>query len=107
MSANGLLLCPSDKTLAKYGLSKAEWAHLAWNQGGVCSICKGLPKSGRLHIDHEHRKGWRKLPPEQRKRYVRSLACFRCNSQFMRRGLTTALAKSVFDCLAKYDKVKP
>lgn len=97
-----MLKVPTDKTLAKYGLDLVSWGRLALAQKGVCGVCKGLPKSGRLHIDHFHIRGYKKLPPDQRRRYVRGLACFRCNSQFMRRGLTLELAKSVVDYLQRY-----
>jgi hypothetical protein len=97
-----LLKKPSAKTLTKYGMTEVHWHNLASLQYFVCGVCGKLPPSGRLHIDHEHVKGWKKLPPDQRRRYVRGLACFRCNSQFMRRGLTLELAKSVVDYLEQY-----
>jgi hypothetical protein len=71
---------PTQKTLRRYGLNLADWEKLASTQGHVCAICGKLPKSGRLHIDHQHVKGWAKLPPDQRKRFVRGLICFRCNN---------------------------
>ncbi len=104
-SSQGVLLPPSDKTLAKYGLSKLAWYRIAAGQGGVCAICGGLPKSGRLHIDHEHVKGWKRMAPRERAKYVRGLCCFRCNSQFLRRGLTLTLAKKVVDYLFAYTSI--
>lgn len=100
-----MLKVPTKNTLKKYGISFEEWNHLADSQGRVCAICKGLPKSGSgiLHIDHHHVKKWRKMEPKIRKLYIRGLACFRCNSQFIRRGLTTELAKSVWEYLQKYE----
>ncbi len=101
-SSQGVLLPPSAKTLAKYGLSRSVWVNLAECQGGGCAICGGLPRSGRLHIDHEHAKGWKRMEPKERAKYVRGLCCFRCNSQFLRRGLTLELAKKVVDYLVNY-----
>lgn len=71
-------------------------------QGGVCFVCHQLPKSGRLHIDHEHVKKWKKLPPDQRKRYVRGLLCFRCNVSFVGRGVTVERARNVVSYLENY-----
>ena len=101
-SSQGVLLPPSAKTLAKYGLTLRNWLVMAAGRGGVCAICGGLPKSGRLHIDHEHVKGWKRMAPSERAKYVRGLCCFRCNSQFLRRGLTLTLAKKVVDYLFTY-----
>ncbi len=100
-----MLKIPSKATLKKYGLSLEEWNAIADSQNRVCAICHGLPKSGSgiLHIDHEHVKKWKKMKPEMRKTFVRGLACYRCNSQYMRRGLNSALAKTVFDYLLKYE----
>lgn len=71
-------------------------------QGGLCYVCHQLPKSGRLHIDHEHVKKWKKLPPDQRKRYVRGLLCFRCNTSFVGRGVTVDRARNVVSYLENY-----
>ena len=38
-------------------------------QGGGCAICATTPKTRRLHIDTDHRDGFR----------VRGLLCHRCN----------------------------
>ena len=100
-----LLKVPTKATLRKYGLSYVAWARIAMQQGSVCAICGNLPKSGRLQIDHFHAKGWRKMIPMQRASYVRGLCCFRCNSQFLRRGLTWQLAKKVVDYLQAFDRV--
>lgn len=103
-----MLKVPTKATLKKYGLSLEEWNKIADSQGRVCAICKNLPKSGSgiLHIDHEHVKKWKKMKPELRKTYVRGLACYMCNSQYMRRGLNSALAKSVYDYLHSYEENK-
>lgn len=79
---------PSKATLKKYGLSEEDWENLATKQGHVCFVCKKLTSTGRLCIDHEHVKGWKKLPPEQRKIYVRGLLCWFCNSKYLSRGIT-------------------
>src|ERR1035437_5919459 len=103
-----MLKIPTKNTLKKYGLSLEEWNEIADRQNRVCAICGGLPKSGSgiLHIDHEHVRMWKKLKPEIRKTFVRGLACYRCNSQYMRRGLNSKLAKTVYDYLLNYESNK-
>ena len=97
---------PSDTTLKKYGLSKLEWqARLVW-QRGVCAICKKLPKTGRLCIDHEHVKGWKKMPPEERKKYVRGLLCWVCNHYYCGRGITIDKAENLVRYLGDYNALK-
>lgn len=103
-----MLKVPTRATLKRYGLSLEEWERIANSQGRVCAICGGLPKSGSgiLHIDHFHLKGWKKLKPNERKKEVRGLCCYRCNSQFLRRGLTAELSMKVSDYLNKFEKKK-
>ncbi len=70
---------PSTKTLAKYGLQLSDWEAIAQRQNYACYVCQKLPTTGRLCIDHEHVKGWAKMPDDQRKLYVRALLCHWCN----------------------------
>jgi hypothetical protein len=100
-------LKPKPETLAKYGLSSTDWRALLFRFGNCCGICGRLPKSGRLCIDHEHVLGWKGLPPEQRKRYVRGVLCWRCNYYFARKGMTVERAKNLVDYLEEFARVKP
>ncbi len=86
---------PSALTLAKYGLSEDHWRELLWRQDSVCAVCKKAPTTGRLCIDHDHVRGWKKLPPEKRRLYVRGLLCFWCNSRYVGRSITVAKAENV------------
>lgn len=76
---------PAAQTLRTYGLTQDEWIALLQAQGWVCPICEqgnDRPKTGKQALwntDHEHVRGWAKMPPEQRKRYVRGILCFYCN----------------------------
>jgi len=102
-----MVLTPSPTTLKKYGLSEQEWkAHLD-AQGGVCAVCKQEPKKGRLCIDHFHVKLWKKLPPEQRKQWVRGLLCWRCNTTFVGRGVTVERSKAVTAYLETFEARRP
>lgn len=101
------LLQPSDATLKKYGLTAADWIAMADRQGRVCAVCKLLTKTGRLCIDHEHVKGWKKMPPEQRARYVRGLLCWRCNTTFVGRGITAERSRNVTSYLEAFDARRP
>lgn len=83
-----MIRTPSAKTLAKYGLTEAEYRDFVDRQKGVCPVCELEPSTGRLCIDHLHIKGWKKMPPESRKLYVRGLLCFWCNSRHLGRGVT-------------------
>lgn len=93
---------PRPSTLRRYGLTLDDWRAIADRQGRVCAICLGVPASGRLHIEHEHVRGWRHMAPDQRKRFVRGLACWRCNSSFLARGITVERAMNVVSYLAAY-----
>lgn len=98
-----MISTPSKATLSKYGLSEAEWRVILERQNGVCFVCEREPSKGRLCIDHEHAKGWKKMPPEKRKLYVRGLLCWVCNHYYLGRGITIAKAQNVAKYLIEYE----
>lgn len=100
------LITPKPGTLKKYGLSEAEWRHMADEQEEACFVCRLKPMKGRLCIDHEHVSGWKKMPDAQRKQYVRGLLCFMCNTRFVGRGVTIERAKRVALYLERYQERK-
>jgi Recombination endonuclease VII len=93
---------PSTKTLAKYGLSELDWARLCTKDPMVCGVCEKLPKSGRLCIDHEHVKGWKKMAPEKRRQYVRGLLCWRCNYHFAGKGMDLQRSLNLYQYMGRY-----
>ncbi len=74
---------PAAQTLQRYGLGRGGWTALVvtdvWVDVWKCPICRKTPPSGRTVIDHDHVRGWKKMPPEERKRYVRGVVCVTCN----------------------------
>lgn len=90
---------PSEATLAKYGMTSTEWRSLFVLQGGLCAICY---RPRRLVIDHEHVKGYKKLPPWERRAKVRGLCCWTCNWVLVRRGITPELLESAAKYLRSY-----
>lgn len=105
---------PSADTLKKYGLTEPEWLAILERQGGVCAVCKKEPsppkahpeRGGRLCTDHDHVKGFKKMPPELRKLYVRGLLCFFCNHYYAGRGITVFKSKNVTAYLERYEQQK-
>lgn len=93
---------PSLETLKKYGLSLAEWENILYSQNGVCYVCGKISSTGRLVTDHEHVKNWKKMPPEQRKTYVRGLLCWVDNHYTMGRGATVEKFIRAADYLGSY-----
>lgn len=102
-----MVLVPSPATLKKYGLSEADWRAFLDSQGGVCAVCKQEPKKGRLCIDHFHAKKWKKMPADERKRWVRGLLCWRCNTTFVGRGVTVERSKAVTVYLESFETRRP
>jgi hypothetical protein len=99
-----LLRVPTTATLKKYGLNLKEWEDIALRQNFCCYVCEKLTTTGRLCIDHEHVKGWKKMPPDQRKRYVRGLLCWVCNTTFLGRGINIKKSMNVTRYLTEYDE---
>lgn len=86
---------PKSATLRRYGLTAAEWTAILVRQGGVCACCRRLPKNGRLCTDHDHVKGWKKMPAETRKLHVRGLLCYFCNHYYVGRCITVFKAENI------------
>lgn len=45
--------------------------------------------------DHKHVKGWKAMPPEKRKLYVRGILCWFCNHSYLGRSMTLERARNV------------
>ena len=71
-------------------------------QGGVCALCRRLPPNGRLVTDHEHVKGWKKMPPRERRRFVRGLLCNWCNGKIAGWRVTLDKAVALVEYLTAY-----
>jgi len=82
-------MSPSKNTLARYGLTLDEWQSLYDKYNGACHVCRKIPGGkGILFVDHEHVRGWNKMSPNERKRYVRGLCCYICNNRLLSKGIT-------------------
>lgn len=93
---------PSSVTLKKYGLSLAEWQSILDKQGGVCPVCLKAPTTNRWCIDHFHVKGWKNLPAEERKKFVRGILCWVDNNRILTRGVTSEKLRRAADYLDKW-----
>lgn len=102
-----MLQQPSKQTLAKYGLSLEDWNAIALKQDHKCFICRKEPTTGRLCVDHEHVKGWKKMPPNMRKLFVRGLLCWVCNHYYVGRGISIEKAQNVVQYLTEYEAKRP
>lgn len=98
---------PSQKTLDKYGLTEADWWAILERQGGICPICHKVPTTGRFVVDHDHVRGWKKLPPEERKRYCRGLVCWFDNHYYLGRSITIEKSRNVTAYLEQYQARRP
>lgn len=94
---------PSDRTLVKYGLSEKDFKRIGKRQEWKCPICeRRFSDTVKPVIDHEHIKNWKKLIPNQRKRYVRGLLCAYCNLRRVGRGINLKIAENVVAYLKSY-----
>lgn len=102
-----LVKVPTTATLRKYGLTESEWLAILARQGNVCAICEKVPESGKFVTDHQHAPKWKKMPPEDRKKYVRGVICHFCNSHCVGRFMTLPKAINVVTYLRAYAKRRP
>lgn len=104
---HNFLLLPKPATLRRYGLSMTEYTDMAAAQGYVCYICEKLPPSRRLFVDHEHVRGFKKLPGAERKNFVRGLLCSACNYRILHKHATKAKLVRAVKYLEAYDARSP
>ncbi len=107
---------PSPDTMARYGFGYGpaalsndayeDWRLLLLSQGGVCGACGHLPPALRLNVDHEHVRGWKDMPSEKRRLYVRGLLCYMCNHYRLARGATVDNLRGAADYLERYEERK-
>ena len=98
---------PTQATLKKYGLTSLDWLTMLEEQSWVCPIMGVTPSTGRFVIDHEHVPGWAKMPPEERKKYVRGLVSWYANHSYLARGITVERAANVLAFLTRYETRRP
>jgi len=82
-----------------YGITILDFYALTQVYDGRCWRCKRPPKPRKtLCVDHQHVKNYKKLPPEQKKKYVRGLLDWFCN-KYRIGGITDP---KEFDVSAEY-----
>ena len=98
---NGVERIPIQKTLNRYGITRRDWLYLLHIQGWKCGCCR---KPRQLwNIDHEHVPRWSRLPPEERRKYVRGILCWRCNKTVVGSRLSAADGKAIYQYLKAYE----
>lgn len=99
-----MILTPTPTTLRKYGLDEDSWKAIAERQGHACGACGRVPTTNRLAIDHQHVRGWSKMDGPARKKYVRGLLCWTCNTKTLARGATVTGLLGAAAYLYVYEK---
>lgn len=98
---------PTNATLNRYGLSMEDWLTILEEQSWVCPIMNIVPSSGRFVVDHEHVKGFDKMPPEEKRKYVRGIVSWYANHAYLGRGISVERAANVLDFLKRYEMRRP
>ena len=98
---------PTQVTLKKYGLTSLDWLTMLEEPSWVCPFMGGTPSPGRFVIDHEHVPGWKNMPPEERKQYVRGLTSWFANHAYLGRGITIERSARVTAYLQNYQGRRP
>ena len=95
---------PLERTVARYGLTLEEWLALLEAQGWMCPICRRGGNRVKYTTDHQHVPNWKRMEPEQRKRYVRGILCIHCNWKVVHSRLTAAEARRIAEYLTHYEE---
>ena len=93
---------PQPATLKRYGLTAPEWLALLAAQGWECPVCQKR-RGVKWNTDHDHVPGWKHLPAEERKRYVRGVLCAYCNHRRVNSRMSATEARRIADYLAAYE----
>jgi len=104
---------PAVKTLATYGLSMEEWLGYlgvaseksARTAQVTCRICERVQE--QFVVDHQHVRGWKTMPPEQRKLYVRGVICRGCNYFVLTRQVNALEHENAAKYLREYEGRRP
>lgn len=114
----GEIQIPSAPTLKQYGMTRDEWVDMLIDQDLCCALCGIHPvcsnkrcrttePHGHLHTEHAHIAGWKKMPPEKRKQYVRGLVCQFDNRFVLARTMTLKRAAQVVEYLKRWEARRP
>ncbi len=68
-------------------------------------MCRKLPQSGRLYVDHQHVERYSKLTAQEKRMAVRGLLCYQCN-RFRVSKNTYLTALAVVEYLEKHEDRK-
>lgn len=90
---------PSPQTLRKYGLHLDEWTAYA---GEGCRICGRSWDVVKPVVDHAHVRSWKRMPPEERRLYVRGVVCISCNHFILSRYANPAKLRAAAEYLEAY-----
>jgi hypothetical protein len=101
-----MIRIPSKATLKKYGLSEQDWTDILRSQGNVCAVCHKEPSTGRFVTDHYHVRGFKKMIPEEKRKYVRGILCTHCNRFYLAKGITIEKAKNIVKYLELHESRK-
>ncbi|MBL0320710.1 MAG: endonuclease VII domain-containing protein [Alphaproteobacteria bacterium] len=93
-----------------YGIRLAEYNEMLASQDGKCGICGKTETGGRIFasgkagfaIDHKHVDGYSKMPPEEKRKYVRGLLCVACNNRVLSLLEDVDLVRKAEKYLEKY-----
>lgn len=77
-------MTPKPTRAKALGVSDEQYERLLAAQDGHCALCPSVPKTRRLHVDHDHATG-----------RVRGLLCHRCN-RVMWTWVTVAWARRLY-----------
>ena len=98
---------PLPQTLKKYGMDAETWYTLIDLQNSTCPVCGDeFSEERRPVIDHEHRRGFKKMKPVDKFKCVRGVLHNYCNRRLVAKGMTAEKAYNIYQYLSDYDMRK-
>lgn len=92
----------------KYGLTLEDYDRMLVAQNGVCAVCRKPPLENKhLVVDYNHVEGYRKLPAEEKVKYIRGLLHSNCNSVLGYAGDDPDVLNAAATYLKKFIDITP
>lgn len=96
------VVLPQPATVRRYGMTLIDWLRILDRQRWKCPVKDHA--AAKYVVDHQHVRGWPKMRPEERRRFVRGLLCNGCNYFVLGGGVETRwVAENVAAYLGEYE----
>lgn len=82
--------------IKRYGITVRDKELMLEKQKYCCACCEKPFGGKKAYVDHEHCLGYSRLPPEEKRNYIRGLLCYICNKWLVAKNTRDTIGKVYF-----------